>query len=58
VPNSTPIHLSVSHFDEADCYTLFGDGWCVTFENQDSSKLLCDALTKRKVILTGTKGAD
>ena len=58
VPNSTPTLCSVSHFDEADCYTLFGDGQCVTFENQDSSKLLHDALTKGKVILTTTKGVD
>ena len=58
MPNSTPTLLSVSHFDEADCYTLFGDRWCVTFENQDSGKLLRDALTKGKVILTGTKGTD
>jgi len=50
--------ISVPHLDEADCYTLFGNGRCVTFENQDSGKLLHDALTKGKVILTGTKGTD
>jgi hypothetical protein len=50
--------ISVPHLDEADCYTLFGNGRCVTFKNQDSGKLLHDALTKGKVILTGTKGTD
>ena len=58
VPNSTPTLISVPRLDEADCYTLFGNGRCVTFENRDSGKLLHDALTKGKVILTGTKGTD
>jgi hypothetical protein len=58
MPNSTPMLISVPHLDEVDCYTLFDNGRCVTFENQDSSKLLHEALTKEKVILTGTKGTD
>ena len=47
---------SVPCLNEADCCTLLGNGWCITFENRDSGKLLHDALTKGKVILTGTKG--
>ena len=58
VPNSTPTLISVPRLDDADCYTLFGNGRCVTFENQDNSKLLHDVMTKGKVILTGTKGPD
>src|SRR5882762_7004511 len=58
MPNSTPTLISVPRLDEAGCYTLFGNGRCVTFENRDSGKLLHDALTKGKVILTGTKGTD
>jgi hypothetical protein len=33
VPNSTPTLISVPRLDKADCYTLFGNGQCVTFEN-------------------------
>src|SRR5882762_8726277 len=58
VPDSTPTLISVPRLDNADCYTLFGNGRCVTFENQDNGKLFHDALTKKKVILTGTKGPD
>ena len=58
VPNSTPTLISVPHLDDVDCYTLFGNGRCVTFENQDDSKLLQESMTKGKVILTGTKGPD
>jgi hypothetical protein len=58
MPISTPTLISVPRLDDADCYTLFGNGRCVTFENQDDSKLLHDAMTKGKVILTGTKGPD
>src|ERR1700683_2614754 len=58
VPHSTPMLLSVPHFDEADMYTLFGDGQCVTFKKLDNGKLFHCMLTKEKVILTGTKGAD
>jgi hypothetical protein len=58
MPNSTPTLISVPRLDEAGCYTSFGNGQCVTFKNRDSGKLLHDALTKGKVILTGTKGTD
>jgi hypothetical protein len=58
VPDSTPTLISVPRLDAADCYTLFGNGRCVTFENQDNGKLFHEALTKKKVILTGTKGPD
>ena len=58
VPNSAPTLISVPRLDEADCYTLFGDGRCVTFENQDDGKLIRDAMTKGMVHFTGTKGAD
>src|ERR1700677_2702616 len=58
VPNSTPSLISVPHLDDADCYTLFGNGRCVTFENLDNGKLLHESMTKGKVIFTGTKGAD
>ena len=50
--------ISVSRLDEADCYTLFGGGRCVTFENRDNSKLLQSMLSRKKVILTGTMGSD
>jgi hypothetical protein len=33
IPNSTPTLISVPCLDEADCYTLFSNGRCVTFEN-------------------------
>src|SRR6202050_1464308 len=58
VPHSTPTLLSVPRFDEADMYTLFGDGRCVTFKKLDNGKLFHCVLTKEKVILTGMKGAD
>ena len=58
VPDSTPTLISVPRLDDADCYTLFGNGHCVTFENQDNGKLFHEALAKNKVILTGTKGPD
>jgi Integrase core domain/GAG-pre-integrase domain len=58
VPNSTPTLISVPHLDNADCYTLFGNGRCVTFKNQDNGKLLQESMTKGKVIFTGTKGPD
>ena len=58
VPESTPTLISVPCLDDADCYMLFGNGCCVTFENQDNGKLFHEALTKKKKILTGTKGPD
>src|SRR5882724_4329012 len=58
VPNSTPTLISDPRLDDADCYTLFGNGRCVTFKNQDDGKLLQESMTKGKVIFTGTKGAD
>jgi hypothetical protein len=33
--NSTPTLISVPRLDDTDCYTLFGNGRCVTFENLD-----------------------
>ena len=58
VPNSTLTLISVPCLDDVDCYTLFGNGRCVTFENQDDGKLLQESMTKGKVIFTATKGAD
>jgi hypothetical protein len=58
VPNSSPTLISVSRLDEADCYTLFGGGRCVTFENRDNGKLLQNMLSQQKVFLTGTMGSD
>lgn len=58
MPNPTPTLISVPCLDDVDCYTLFGHGRCVTFENQDNGKLLQESMTKGKVIFTGTKGAD
>src|ERR1700677_273164 len=58
MPHSTPMLLTVPHFNKADMYTLFGDGRCVTFKKLDNGKLFHCVLTKEKVILTGTKGAD
>ncbi|PIL28795.1 hypothetical protein GSI_08839 [Ganoderma sinense ZZ0214-1] len=57
-PNTSPSLISVSRLDDANCYTLFGNGRCVTFEKQDSGALLRNALTSEKVVLTGTKGPD
>ena len=56
VPDSTPTLISIPRLDDADCYTLFGNGRCVTFENQDNGKFFHETLAKTKVILTGTKG--
>ena len=39
MPHSTPTLLSVPCFDEADMYTLFSDGRCVTFKKLDNGKL-------------------
>ena len=58
VPNSSPTLISVSRLDEADCYTIFGDGRCVTFDNDDNGKLIKLALSKPTVTLTGTLGSD
>jgi hypothetical protein len=58
VPNSTLTLISVPRLDDTDCYTLFGNGRCVTFKNQDDGKLLQESMTKGKVIFTGTKGPD
>ena len=58
VPTSTPTLISVPRLNDADCYMLFGNGCCVTFENQDDGKLLQESMTMGKVIFTGTKGAD
>jgi len=46
---------SVPCLNKADCYTLLGNGWCITFENRDSGELLHDALTKGGYT-TGKKG--
>jgi hypothetical protein len=40
VPNSSPTLISVSCLDEADCYTLFGDGQCISFEKKDHGKFI------------------
>src|ERR1700677_4671933 len=58
MPHATPTLLSVPRFDEVDMYTLFGDGRCVTFKKLDNGKLFHRVLTKEKVILTETKGAN
>src|ERR1700728_1923582 len=58
VPNSTLTLISVPHLDDTDCYMLFGNGCCVTFESLDNGKLLHESMTKGKVIFTGTKGTD
>jgi GAG-pre-integrase domain len=56
VPNSTSTLISAPHLNDTDCYTLFGNSRCVTFENQDDGKLLQESMTKGKVIFTRTKG--
>ena len=58
VPNSSPTLVSVPRLDQADCYTLFGGGRCVTFEKRDDGKLLQDIISRKKIILTGTMGPD
>ncbi|KAL1939017.1 hypothetical protein VTO73DRAFT_10277 [Trametes versicolor] len=57
-PNTSPSLISVSRLDDAKCYTLFGEGRCVTFERDDNGLLLRTALDGGKVVLTGTQGPD
>jgi hypothetical protein len=54
VPDSRPTLISVSRLDQADCYTVFGGGKCVTFEKADSGKLLRQFISSEKVILTAS----
>ena len=58
VPNSHPTLISVPRLDEAQCYTLFGDGKCIAFENSDGGQLLRKLAAKQKLVLIGTKGPD
>lgn len=58
VQNTSPSLISVSRLDEADCYTIFGNGRCISFDITDNEKLICNILSHGKVILTGTKGKD
>ncbi|KAL7282593.1 hypothetical protein ACG7TL_004064 [Trametes sanguinea] len=57
-PNTSPSLISVSRLDDANCYTLFSQGRCVTFEMRDGGALLRNSLTRESVVLTGTKGPD
>ena len=57
-PNTSPSLISVSRLDDANCYTLFGNGRCVTFEKKDGGALLRATMAHEKVVLTGTKGLD
>ncbi len=58
VSDSHPSLISVSRLDDAKCYTLFGNGKCVTFEKNDHGKLMQDALAKENVMFTTTKQSD
>ncbi|OJT02422.1 Copia protein [Trametes pubescens] len=57
-PDTSPSLISVSRLDNANCYTLFGEGRCVTFEKCDGGALMRNALNSGKVVLTGSKGLD
>jgi hypothetical protein len=50
--------LRPEFFPNTNCYTIFGDGQTVTFENKDNSKIIQKILSKKKVYFTGTKGSD
>lgn len=58
VPDSSPTLISVSRLDEAACYTLFGNGKCVTFSSSDNGKLIEKVKSSSRVIFTGTMGSD
>jgi len=58
IPDSSLTLISIPRLDEANCYTLFGAGKCITFENSDGGQLLHDLKSHQKVVLTGTKGSD
>ena len=57
-PKTSPSLVSVSRLDAANCYTLFGQGRCVTFERADGGTLLRSALADKNVVLTGSLGPD
>ena len=57
-PKTSPSLVSVSRLDAANCYTLFGQGRCVTFERADGGALLRSTLADKNVVLTGTLGSD
>ena len=58
VSHSSPTLISVSCLDQNNCYTLFGNGRCVTFDNRDSGRLMQTALSKPSITLSGTLGSD
>ena len=58
VPTSSTSIISVPQLDDAYCYTLFGNGQCITFKLEDGGKLLQDMKTRYDIVLTGTKRAD
>lgn len=45
VPNTSPSLISVSQLDEADCYTIFGKGHCISIRKSHLS-LTCSERTK------------
>lgn len=58
VPDSTSTLISVSRLDDSGCYTVFGDGKCVTFEKKDSGKFMNDLIIREKIVLTGSRADD
>jgi len=58
VPGSSPTLISVPKLDEAEVYTLFGNGRCISFINGDNGHLINKMILSEKVILTGSKCSD
>jgi len=57
IPNSSFSIISVSWLDNANCYTLFGAGWCIAFESTDNRQMIEDVRTQisSKVRSSGTQ---
>src|SRR5208283_3034530 len=54
VPHSTPSIISVARLDEADCYTVFGAGRCITFKKADKGNFIQQLMKTETTLLTGT----
>ncbi|KAJ3834358.1 hypothetical protein F5878DRAFT_645201, partial [Lentinula raphanica] len=55
VPDSSPTLISVSRLDEAKCYTVFGNGKCVSFNKDDAGAFIEQLINNEDMVLTGTK---
>ena len=58
VLHSSPTLISISCLDQNNCYTLFGSGRCVMFDNRDDGKLMQTALSEPSITFSGTLGSD